>query len=140
MFRKGVSTNKYKVLKPFVFRGVQYAPSDKDGEGVFDPVTAQCVPHKLGALLRQRYLGDLGPSLIEALKEVAIPAVKPGPPIDPNSTADSDVPEGADPDPEDEQPEDEQPEDEPADEEGSDDEPENVTEPTPPQPRRRRRS
>ena len=61
MFRKQMSATKYKVLKSFVFRGVQYEPG-----GTFDPVAAQCVPHKLGNLLRQRILGDLGPSLTEA--------------------------------------------------------------------------
>ena len=74
MFRKEMSAKKYKVLKPFVFRGVQYTPSEKDGEGVFDPVAAQCVPHKLGNLLRQRLVGDLGPSLAVALKEAQPPA------------------------------------------------------------------
>ena len=69
MFRKEMAAKNYKVLKTFVFRGVQYEPGE-----TFDPVDAQCIPSKLGILMRQRLLGDEGPSLTEALKKATPPA------------------------------------------------------------------
>lgn len=65
MLNRDTVARTYKVCKPLVFRGIQYVPGDE-----FDPIRAQCVPSKLGALIRQRILGDIGPDLAEALRDV----------------------------------------------------------------------
>ena len=61
----------YRVTKTFIFRGVVYEPGS-----VFDPVEAQCVPHKLVAFVRQRILTVDGPDLQESLQKDTTKAPK----------------------------------------------------------------
>lgn len=98
MFRKDMAAKMYKVLKPFVFRGVQYMPGNT-ADGLFDPVKAQCIPSKLGILIRQQILGDEGPSLAEAIKEVVAQqevAEQPAEPISDGEAAADEQEEGTD--------------------------------------------
>lgn len=84
MIRNNVAARTYEVIKEFVFRGLKYKPGDS-----FDPLKAQCVPAKLTNLIRQRYLGDDGPSLAKAIKHTQAPAPANEPPAEGNSDANS---------------------------------------------------